>query len=219
MFRLLRKSEFDTAKALEVLRRTITFRIQNRYELTWSPLPYTSRHLFPAPHSPSTRRSVSRDSAHLGRASPTPSLATSISTEATSIVGDDEDEDGPSLDDDPSHSLIRLYPASSKDAHHWPILTFSASALHLVAPSAGGWTSYLWSSSNTDPGDTERRSLSPKEQLMAHYERVRRYMSQWEDKGDVPLQFVLIIDLAGANINATVSVKFGCIMHVNLMYQ
>src|SRR5258708_2755769 len=135
MFRLLRKSEFDTAKALEALRRTISFRIQNRYELTWSPLPYKSRHSFPAPRPPSTHRSVSRDSARLGRASPTPSLATSIPTETTAIIGGDEDEDGSSLDDDPSHSLVQLYPASCKGAHHWPILTFSASALHLADPS------------------------------------------------------------------------------------
>lgn len=219
MFRLLRKSEFDTAKALEALRRTIPFRIQNRYELTWSPLPYKSRHSFPAPHPPSTRRSVSRDSARMGRASPTPSLATSISTETTSTMGDGEDEDGPSLDDDPSHFLTQLYPASAKDAHHWPILTFSASALHLAAPPAGGWTSYLWSNSNTDPEDTEPRLLSPKEQLLASYERVRRYMSQLGNEEDVPLQFVLIIDLAGANINATVSVKSRCVMHVDLMHQ
>lgn len=219
MFRVLRKSEFDTAKALEALRRTIIFRIQNRYELTWSPLPYKSRHSMPPPRPPSTCRSVSRDSAPLGRASPTPSLTTSISTETTSVMGDGEDEDGPSLDSDPSHSLIQLYPASSKDAHHWPILTFSTSALHLTAPSTGGWTSYLWSNSNTDPEDEEQRLLSPKEQLMTFYERVRRYMSRLGDKGEVPLQFVLIIDLAGANINATVSVKFRCIIHVDRMYR
>ena len=207
MFRLLRMSEFDTTKALDALRRTITFRIQNRYELTWSPLPYKSRRSFPASRPPSTRQSVSRSrgSARMGRASPTPSLATSISTEATSIVGGDEDEDGSSLDDDPSHCLIQLYPASSKDAYRWPILTFSASALHLIAPSTRGWTSYLWSKSNTDADDTEQRLLSPKEQVLASYERVRKYMSRLGDEEDIPLQFVLIIDLAGATINTTVS--------------
>ena len=203
MFRLLRMSEFDTTRALDALRRTITFRIQNRYQLSWSPLPYKSRRSFPAS---STRHSVPRGSARMGRASPTPSLATSISTEATSIVGDDGDEDEPFLDDDPSLSLIQLYPASSKDTHCWPILTFSASALHLVAPSTGGWTSYLWSNSTTYAEDTEQRLLSPKEQVLASYERVRRYMSRLGDEEDVPLQFVLIIDLAGANINTTVSV-------------
>jgi hypothetical protein len=143
----------------------------------------------------------------MSRASPTPSLATSISTEATSMVGEEEEEgDGPSLDDDPSYSLIQLYPASSKDAYCWPILTFSASALHLAAPYTGGWTSYLWSNSNTDVEDTEQRPLSPKEQVLASYERVRRYMSRLGDEENVPLQFVLIIDLASANINATVSV-------------
>jgi hypothetical protein len=205
MFRLLRMSEFDTTKALSALRRTITFRIQNRYALTWSPLPYKSRRSFPASRPPSTRHSVSRGSARIGRASPTPSLATSISTEATSILGGDEDEDGSSLDDDPFYSLIQLYPASSKDAYCWPILTFSASALHLATPSTGGWTSYLWSNSNTDAEDTEQRLLSPKEQVLASYERARRYMSRLGDEEDVPLQFVLIIDLAGATINTTVS--------------
>ena len=142
----------------------------------------------------------------MGRASPAPSLSTSISTEATSVLGGDEEEDGPSLDDDISPSLIQLYPASSKDAHCWPILTFSASALHLVAPSTGGWTSYFWSNSNADPDHTDPRLLSPKEQVLASYERVRRYMSRLGDEESVPLQFVLIIDLAGANINTTVSV-------------
>jgi len=206
MFRILRKSGFDTTKALDTLRRVIIFRIQNRYELTWSPLPYKSRRSFPASRPSSTRHSLLRGSAPMGRASPTPSLATSVSTEATSVVGGDEDEDGASLDDDPSHSLIQFYPASSKDAHRWPILTFSASALHLVAPSTGGWTSYLWSNYNTDPEDSEQRLLSPKEQVLASYERVRRYMSRLGDEEGVPLQFVLIIDLAGASINATVSV-------------
>lgn len=206
MFRLLRMSEFDTTKALDALRRTITFRIQNRYELTWSPLPYKSRHSFPASRPLSARHSVSRGSTRMGRASPAPSLSTSISTEATSVLGGDEDEDGPSLDDDLSPSLIQLYPASSKDARCWPILTFSASALHLVAPSTGGWTSYFWSNSNADPDHTEPRLLSPKEQVLASYERVRRYMSLLGDEEGVPLQFVLIIDLAGANINTTVSV-------------
>lgn len=156
----------------------------------------------------------------MGRASPAPSLATSISTETTSIVEDDEGEDGPFLDDDPSHSLIQLYPASSKDAHRWPILTLSASALHPFAPSAGGWTSYLWPSSNMDSKDAEQRLLSPKEQLLASYERVRRYMSQLGEEEVVPLQFVLIIDLAGANINASVSVlHIPRILHFDLIYE
>lgn len=156
----------------------------------------------------------------MGRASPTPSLATSISTETSSIVEDEEDEDGSFLDDDPSHSLVQLYPASTKDPHRWPILTFSASALHLAAPSASGWTSYLWSNSNTGTEDTEQRQLTPKEQLLASYERVRRHMSRLGYEEDVPLQFVLIIDLAGANINATVSVfKSPRILYVDLIYQ
>jgi hypothetical protein len=203
MFQLLRKSEFDTTKALDALRRAITFRIQNRYELTWSPLPYKSRHSVPAPRP---RLSVSRGSARMGRASPTPSLDTSISTEATSITGDDEDEDGTFLDGGPPHSLVQLYPASSKDDYCRPILTFSASALQLAAPSTGGWTSYLWSNSNTGTGATEQRLLSPKEQLLASYERVRRYLSRLGNEEVVPLQFALIIDLAGANINTTVSI-------------
>ena len=143
----------------------------------------------------------------MGRASPTPSsLATSISTEATSIVGGDEGEDGPFLDNAPSHSLIQLsIPASSKDAYCWPILTFSASALRLVAPSTSGWTSYLWSSSTTGDEDTEQLLLSP-EQVLASSERARRCTSRLGDEEDVPLQFVLIIDLAGTNINTAVSV-------------
>src|SRR5260370_24289700 len=106
------------------------------------------------------------------------------------MVGSDEKGGGFFLGGYPSHSLIQLSPPYSKDASRRPILTFSASDLHPIASYSGGWASYLWSNSNADATDTEQQLLSPKEQLLASYERVRRYMSRLGDEENVSLQFV-----------------------------
>jgi hypothetical protein len=181
MFRLYRKSGFDVQKALPALKQTLAFRIKHRNQLTWSPTVSQPIESISSSYSAIRNRTistVSRTSAQSPRSSPdidSPTLPNGNYTRQT-IQTD---------------SLIQLYPPSSKDPNKRPLVVVSIRHLHTD------------SSSQPAPG--------PKTQALAAFERLRRYLAHKAESTDrgitvsrIPLQFILIIDLAGGRVSSAV---------------
>jgi hypothetical protein len=185
MFRLYRKSEFDLQKALPTLKQTLAFRIKYRDELTWSPIvPMVSQSSSSAIRN-RTISTASRTSAQSPRSSPDiPSLPNENNT---NHGGHNSMDVSQMMEMD---SLIQLYPPSSKDLNNRPLIVASIRYLDFHADS---------SSSRAVP--------APKTQALAAFERLRRYLARKAentDSGIIPLQFILIIDLAGGRVSSTV---------------
>lgn len=197
MFRLYRKSEFDLQKALPALNQTLAFRIKHRNQLTWSPIvPTVSQPIGSISSSSSTIRNriistASRTSAQSPRSSPdidSPSLPNGYHT----TRGGHNSIDVPQMIQ--TDSLIQLYPSSSKDPNNRPLVVVSIRHLDFDTD---------LSSSQPVP--------APKTQALAAFERLRRYLARKAKSTDpgitvsrIPLQFILIIDLAGGRVSSTV---------------
>jgi hypothetical protein len=196
MFRLYRKSEFDLQKALPALRQTLAFRIKHRNLLTWSPIVPTVSQPIESLSSPfsairtRTMSTTSRTSAQSPRSSPdidSPSLPN----------GNYANHGGHNSIDVPqmmqTDSLIQLYPSSSKDPNNRPLVIVSIRHLDVDIDT---------NSSSSQPVP------APKTQALAAFERLRRYLARKADQGitvsRMPLQFILIIDLAGGRVSSTV---------------
>jgi len=161
MFRLYRKSGFDTNNAIVTLRDTLKFRFQHRRELLWSPI---------SPHKTNTK--------------PLYSPKDVISSANLS-----------SLD-----TLIQLYPHSSTDPNRRPIIVVSLKHLGSISDSIKG------------PENTGTSPVAPpKTQALAAFERLRCHLAASASTNDQdgwkqvdPLQFILIIDLAGGQVSVAV---------------
>jgi len=211
IFRLYRKSGFDVEKAIVALRDALKFRIQNRRELLWSPISHEGvpehsgflKEISSLPTLKGWRRSSasSRTSAQSPRASPaldSTSNADSVSSGRTITNNIHYSTKGS------TQTLIQLYPHSSLDPNRRPIIVVSLK--------------YLDNFSNfvKEIGDDQELPLDslapPKTQALAAFERLRCYLADSASSDEEaepghldPLQFILIIDLAGGRVSATVS--------------
>jgi hypothetical protein len=211
MFRLYRKGGFKVDGAIISLRDALKFRIQYRRELLWSPMPQVNgpdasnfEKVSSLQGSKRSRRgsvsSMTRTSAQSPRASPAPRLN---NTDLISTSRTGEGTKGfcaKSL----TETLIQLYPYSSMDPNRRPIIVVSLK--------------YIDDFSNPTRQPNGDRKLSapslasPKTQALAAFERLRCNLAENTLSGEKagpnhldPLQFILIIDLAGSRVSATVT--------------
>jgi hypothetical protein len=209
MFRLYRKAGFNIDNAIVALRDALKFRIQYRRELLWSPIPPGDD---PEPSDPfkeipslpsltSWRRSStsSRTSAQSPRASPalhSTSNTDSVSSDRTVTNNMQDSIEGS------TETLIQLYPHSLMDPNRRPIIVVSLKYIENFSKSI--------KETEDDQQPSPDSLAPPKTQALAAFERLRCYLadsasSDEEAEGHLdPLQFILIIDLAGGRVSATV---------------
>lgn len=200
MFRLYRKSGFDTIKALTALQDTLKFRIEHRRELLWSPIQYDT-----TTSSPGTIKAVvqktslsslrrdstsSRTSAQSPRASPAPGwdLGDNIQSQNRVLKEDANPQSGV------EESLLQLYPPSTNDPNKRPLIVVSLKYLEQET-----------NSKVTQGNASTLSSASPTVQALAAFERLRCYLAESSSKEErPPLQFILIINLSGGRVSTTV---------------
>ncbi|KIM26131.1 hypothetical protein M408DRAFT_196644 [Serendipita vermifera MAFF 305830] len=197
MFRIYRKSGFDVDKALPALRELLKFRIEHRKELLWSPIPHEDTFISSElvknttwrPSSNYSRRAST--SAQSPRASPVPDYDIPLKSNSSHQNGLVLTKSSSVAD-----SLLQLYPHSSRDPNRRPIIVVSVRLLDAAAAAAG----------SQDNGSTAAAvSPTPITQALAAFERLRCYLAESfsNDKGEIdPLQFILIIDLAGGRVSS-----------------
>lgn len=200
MFRLYRKSGFDTHKALVALRDTLKFRIEHRRQLLWSPIKYdtptNSPETIKLPErktsSSSSRRdsASSRTSAQSPRASPAPGWDPSGNPESPKrALKEDASPQG-----GVEESLLQLYPHSTSDPNKRPIIVVSLKHLDQER-----------SSKDTKGNVSSSLSTPPTIQALSAFERLRCYLAEsaWKEEHP-PLQFILLINLSGGRVSTTV---------------
>lgn len=203
MFRLYRKGGYKREESIRVLMKALSFRIRHLQDLTWSPVA-TDTH--PSNRSSSfehdndqysglrsRNRSDSRTSAQSPRASPDHAVP---SQEESHIKW--ENFDSRLEDPDFGESLVQVYPPSPMDPENRPLAIVTLRYLH-------------------EAGNDEQ-SMSPKAQVLAAFERVRRYLAKWGTEGAgvrstgksasglQPLQFILVINLENGRVTSTVRI-------------
>lgn len=190
MFRLYRKAGYIVDKAIVALKDALAFRIMHYDDLTWSPLLQPNNRVNCTFSPPSTtdrptyrRRSqstISRTSAQ----SPLPFLEQNtapLSNDNLSLYNY-----APTLSSRSwTETLIELYPPSPRDPNNRPLVIVSVKYL----------------ASETSP--------RPKSRALAAFERLRRHLAhQAEAHGGsstlVPLQFILLVDLAEGRVSSNV---------------
>jgi hypothetical protein len=211
MFRLYRKSGFDVDNAIVALRDALKFRIQYRRELLWSPIPHgdspvlsdSLKEISSLAGSNGWRRSSasSRTSAQSPRASPVPDSASTADSISSGRTVTNNMQYGTK---DSTETLIQLYPHSSIDPNRRPIIVVSLKCIEKFFNSV----KQIGDDQQLFPGS----SVPPKTQALAAFERLRCYLADSassDEDAEVghldPLQFILIIDLAGGRVSATVS--------------
>ncbi|PVF99840.1 hypothetical protein CPB86DRAFT_806111 [Serendipita vermifera] len=201
MFRLYRKSGFDTEKALIALREVITFRIGHFSELTWLPESFINPPKFEAPHPRdegpvNKRRSSSRTSAQSPVPTPSPEGEHSDVTGTSNVQVVDTIVHATGFNT--TTTLLQLYPCSSKDPNRRPIAVVSLKYLQEEEePSRSG-------------GRDDKPIPLAIKQATAVFERLRIYLhhdakeshGQGSDRRDA-LQFILVIDLAEGRVTTT----------------
>lgn len=196
MFRLYRKSEFDVEKALLALKQILAFRIAHYDQLTWTPItsipfskPIDSEYIYTSRTRHRSLSNSSRTSAQSPRSSP------DIDSQIPQ-TGDTGNSNAINLQEAGKDPLIQLYPPSSEDSNNRPLVVVSVKRLD----------------ADTQGAESTPPLPPPKTQALAAFERLRRYLARCAEDTDhisisnIPLQFILIIDLAGGRVSSTVRI-------------
>jgi hypothetical protein len=206
MFRLYRKGGFKRGDAIQTLVKALAFRMKHFQDLTWSPTEVKMDHedsITPFDWAGAQKRSPvsrNRSDSRTSAQSPQPSPISPVYADYEENEARDSWRNSAVRLETPKpiESLIQAYPPSANDPNSRPLAII---ALKHLYESANG-----------------SNAVSPKTQILAAFERSRRYLARRAIEGrgadrfrtdkssSHPLQLVLVINLEGGRVTSTVSI-------------